>query len=301
MHKLTACALALLATTACGDGSDDRCVDGVYDGTAVLVSDGFLFQQYPSLLSPGSREIVPYSAAPFRSCRVLGGILMQSADAVLDSEHYPLLEDLGFITIEPLDNGGPRIVDDISGFDDVVRFGGIGNPWDLERVASVREISGFNDVEVVDGSLEATAILTGFRRLRVVEGTLDVANLAGQTAVERVAGDLELNGSGEEVALPNLESIGGDMLIHGSGLVSVSFPALRGVGGDVTVWGNDRLAVWQGFAEGSSIAGNFEAFGNPRISDAAFEDWVASGVTTISGTVRICANQSEGVRICSDQ
>ena len=140
MNKLTACALALLATTACGDGTNDRCVDGVYDGTAVLVSDGFLFQTYPSLLSPGSREVVPYSAAPFGSCRVLGGILMQTADAVLDSEHYPLLEELGFITIEPLDDGGPRIVDDLSGFDDVVRFGGIVIVIVIVVIVSVRRL-----------------------------------------------------------------------------------------------------------------------------------------------------------------
>ncbi len=81
MNKLIACVFALL-TVACSDGTDDRCVDGVYDGTAVLSRDGFVFQEYPSLLSPGSEEVVPYSASPFRSCRVLGGILMQSADAV---------------------------------------------------------------------------------------------------------------------------------------------------------------------------------------------------------------------------
>lgn len=150
--------VALIALSACGD-PNDRCPDGVYDRTVVLTDDGFLFKQEASLFSSGEDETVPYSASPFLNCRVIGGIVMQSAGAVLDSEHYPLVEELGGITIEPLDNGGDRIVDELSGFDDVVRFGGMGNPWNLERAASVREISGFNNVEVVDGSLEVTAIL----------------------------------------------------------------------------------------------------------------------------------------------
>ena len=299
MKKMTACVFALL-TVACGDGTDDRCVDGVYDGNAVLTRDGFVFETYQSLLSPGSREVVPYSAAPFRSCRVLGGILMQSADAVLDSEHYPLLEELGFITIEPLDNGGPRIVDDLSGFEDVVRFGGIGNPLNLERAASIGEISGFNSVEVVDGSLEASAVLTGFQSLRVVEGTVDVANLPAQAGLERIGGDLDLNASYLAIDLPNLESIGGDLLVQRTRMTEIGFPALQRIGGGVTLYGNSRFAVWAGFGPDAVIGGDFEAVGNSPLRDEDFEAWVASGAATIDGTVRICANEAEGENPCTE-
>ena len=298
MNKLIACVFALL-TVACGDGTDDRCVDGVYDGNAVLTRDGFVFETYQSLLSPGSREVVPYSAAPFRSCCVLGGILMQSADAVLDSEHYPLLEELGFITIEPLDNGGPRIVDDLSGFDDVVRFGGIGNPWDLERVASVGEISGFNSVEVIEGSLRVTADLTGFASLRDIEGSAYAATFP--PGLRTVGDSLQVGGYLTEPGLPNLERIGGDLLVQLTQMTEIGFPALQRVGGDLILDGNDRLERWGGLRPGSSVGGGFDGTFNSPIRDEDLEAWVASGATTIAGPIRICANQSEGVRTCSEQ
>ena len=219
---------------------------------------------------------------------------------VLDSDHYPVLEELGFITIEPLDNGGPRIVDDLSGFEDVVRFGGIGNPLNLERAASIGEISGFNSVEVVDGSLEASAVLTGFQSLRVVEGTVDVANLPAQAGLERIGGDLDLNASYLAIDLPNLESIGGDLLVQRTRMTEIGFPALQRIGGGVTLYGNSRFAVWAGFGPDAVIGGDFEAVGNSPLRDEDFEAWVASGAATIDGTVRICANEAEGKNPCTE-
>jgi hypothetical protein len=297
--KTTAFAVALLAT-ACGTDPNDRCPDGVYDRTVVLTDDGFLFKEQATLFSPGEDETVPYSASPFLNCRVIGGIVMQSAGAVLDSEHYPLVEELGGITIEPLDNGGDRIVDELSGFENVVRFGGMGNPWNLERAASVREISGFNNVEVVDGSLEVTAILSGFQSLRAVGGTLDVSLLPAQQGLKSIGGDLEINGSFDTIDLPNLESIGGDLIIQVSRLTEVEFPELQRVDGNVLIDGNSSLERWGGFADGSSIGGRFDALFNSPIRDEDFELWVASGATAVEGIVRICANQSEGERVCEE-
>jgi hypothetical protein len=289
-----------LLATACGTDPNDRCPDGVYDRTVVLTDDGFLFKQQASLFSSGEDETVPYSASPFLNCRVIGGIVMQSAGAVLDSEHYPLVEELGGITIEPLDNGGDRIVDELSGFENVVRFGGIGNPWNLERAASVREISGFNNVEVVDGSLEVTAILSGFQSLRAVGGTLDVSFLPAQEGLKSIGGDLEINGSFDTIDLPNLESIGGDLIIDGAQIPEIGFPGVQRVEGNVTLFGNSRFVVWSGFAPNSSIGGNFEAVANKPLRDEDFEEWVATGATTIEGTVRICANAAEGENPCTE-
>ncbi len=215
---------------------------------------------------------------------------MQSAGAVLDSEHYPLVEELGGITIEPLDNGGDSIVDELSGFENVVRFGGMGNPWNLERVASVREISGFNNVEVVDGSLEVTAVLSGFQSLRAVGGTLDVSLLPAQQGLKSIGGDLEINGSFDTIDLPNLESIGGDLLVVRSRLIEVGFPALNHVGGDVLLESNDRFERWAGLARGAVIEGNFGARSNAPIRDAVFEEWVAGDVS-INGEISICGNR----------
>jgi hypothetical protein len=289
--KTTASAIGLIAT-GCGD-PNDRCPDGVYDRTVVLTDDGFLFEQGATLFSSGKDETVPYSASPFLNCRVIGGIVMRTANAVLDSDHYPMVEELGGITIEPLDSGGDRIVDDLSGFENVIRFGGIGNPWALTRQASVREFSGFNRLEVIDGSLLTNGTVTGLRSVKIVEGTLDVANVVDQKTLERVGSTLDIGAAFDEAAFPSLNSIGGDLRVVGSRLTEVGFPALRVVGGDVLLESNDRFERWAGFAAGAVIEGDFRARSNSPIRDSVFEEWVAGDVT-INGDISICGNRPPG-------
>lgn len=296
-HTLWLAIAATMSSLACGEA--DLCVDGAYDGTVVLEADGYVFAEPPSLFSPGSREVIPYAQLPFATCRRIGGLFVQRDGAVIDSGHYPLLEDLGFIAMEPVDNGGERVIDDLSGFDGVVRFGGISGSFFLTNQASIREISGFNAVEHIEGSLLATALITGFSSLREVDGSVDVAGSSGLSGLERIGGGLQFGSSWDTVDLPNLREVGGDLLIEASRAVTLEFPSLARIGGSLLVDGNSSLERWGGLANGSRVDGDFIASFNNPIKNKAFEDWMEVTSTTIGGTVRICANGTQGTESCS--
>jgi hypothetical protein len=214
------------------------------------------------------------------------------ADAILDSDHYPALESLGYITVELDDSGGDPIIADVPGFDGVIAFGGIGNPIGRSDAASIRRVSGFNSVEHVTGSLLTVAVLNGFASLRQVDGNLFVRGMETPQTVERVGG-LRL-GAWRSVGLDNLQEITGDLSIEASQLTEIGFPSLTHIGGDLILDGNGPLRTWGGLAQGSTVDGNFEATFNRPIRDEDFHEWLDSGATTVVGTTRICSNGPEG-------
>lgn len=280
--------MSLVALTIGASGCGGLCNDGVFAGTIVLERDGWLIEGSSGLLHSTPDERFPYAdGSPFLECRVIGGLSVREEGVSIDGDRYPLLEELGFIGVQLDDFGGERIVDEISGFDTVTTFGGIGG---AVRQASVRSISGFNNVERVEGSLLATASITGFRSLREVGGTLNVANLEGVTGLLRVGGRFELNGGFESVDLQVLEDVGGDLVIMQTRLEAIQFPTLGHVGGLVEVFGNP-LDSWGGFARGARIDGDFRARGNSPIRDADFEAWLVASETQVAGSVTICANR----------
>jgi hypothetical protein len=287
---------AAACSVACGNG--DLCVDGVYDGTLALEAEGYVFAESPSLLSPGSREVIPYSDMPFATCRVIGGLFLQREGAILNSDHYPLLEELGSIGIAADDEGGPPRVEEITGFDGVVRFGGIGSMTPNGR-ATIGVISGFNAVERLEGTLAATADVTGFLALTEIDGDLSVKLLRNAAQLERIGGSARFGFGYEVVDLPNLREVGGDLVLDGTRATTLGFPALERVGGTLNIDGNSRLGTWNGLAESSRIEGDFLATFNNPITDAIFESWATSGATEINGDIRICANYAEGERTCS--
>jgi hypothetical protein len=213
---------------------------------------------------------------------------------VLDSDHYPALEALGGISVE-VDEGSTAIAE-ISGFDGVIEFGGIGNPFARGGEASVGYITGFNSVERIDGSLMASARITGFSSLREVVGDVYVSDLSNAAGLERIGGSLLWATQALRLRLPSLQEVGGDLTIQASAVTEVGFPSLTRIGGNLVVYGNGTLTAWLGLAQGSVIRGSFEAAFNRPIADHDFQSWLDGGQTTVQGTTRICANgpQVEG-------
>jgi hypothetical protein len=289
---------AAASSVACGNG--DLCVDGVYDGTLALEAEGYVFAESPSLLSPGSREVIPYSDMPFATCRVIGGLFLQRKGAILDSDHYPLLEELGSIGIAADDEGGPQQVDEISGFDGVVRFGGMGS---VSRFgyASVAVISGFNAVERLEGTLAAGAEVTGFAALTEVDGDLSVRSMAHGAQLERIGGSAGFGSTYEVVDLPNLREVGGDLVFDGTRATSLGFPALARVGGNFIVTFNEILEEWTGVSRGMSVGGYYLANNNSPVRDSSFQSLLIEDEMNIYGQVKICGNGPRGEREpCSD-
>ena len=287
-----------MSSFACGDG--DLCVDGVYDGTVVLEAEGYVFAESPSLFSPGSREVIAWADMPFASCRVIGGLFVQRAGAIIDSDHYPLLEELGFIVVQSENEGGPRQIDRLDGFDGVVRFGGIRGASSLQDgVAPFDEIGGFNGVERLGGSLLATAEISGFQSLKRIDGDLLVRGIENGSVLEAIGGNATFGSTFNAVDLPNLREVGGDLVLDGTRATSLGFPVLEHIGGTLEIDGNSSLAVWGGLAAGSRIDGDFLGTFNNPIRDEDFEAWVLTRETEIGGAIRICANYAEVERTCS--
>lgn len=299
MKKLRWFVMAAAASSvACGNG--DLCVDGVYDGTLALEAEGYVFSEPPSLLSPGSREVIPYSDMPFATCRVIGGLFLQREGAILDSDHYPLLEELGSIGIAPDDEGGPPRVEEISGFDGVVRFGGIGSMTPNGR-ATIGIISGFNAVEHLGGTLAATAEVTGFLALTEIDGDLAVKLLRNGAQLERIGGSAKFGFGYEVVNLANLREVGGDLVFDGTRATTLGFPTLTHVGGNFIVTFNEILEEWTGVKSGMSVWGYYLANNNSPIRDASFQNLLIEDEMNIDGQVKICGNGPRGEREpCSD-
>jgi hypothetical protein len=100
-----------------------------------------------------------------------------------------------------------------------------------------------------------------------------------------------MNGAFDSLELPDLEDVGGDVIVDSTRVAELGFPALRRVGGSLEILGNGRLAVWGGLAQDATIAGDLRAENNAPVRDVVFEDWLATSGTTVSGRIRICGNR----------
>jgi len=163
-----ACAAVAVVVAVLASGCDTGfCADGEYAGTVVLTADGWRIDgTQGGLFTTGTpAESFAYAdGSPFERCRVIGSISVRERGAQVDSDDYPLLEELGFFYTEPDDEGRTdKIVDELAGFDGITVFGGMAGESTL---ASVGSITGFNNVERLDGSLMATALVSGFRSLK---------------------------------------------------------------------------------------------------------------------------------------
>jgi hypothetical protein len=294
MNKLLVI-VAVLTNLATGcDGGFCNDSEGLGPGLIVLRNDGFVIPTVYGSFGSTPERVFPYDEeSPFLKCRAIGTLSVRHREAILDSDHYPALEWLGGIGVELEDFGGRRLIDDVAGFDGVIEFGGISDPFANGYLASIREVSGFNNVERLTGSLLVSGQITGFQMLREIDGSLHVAGLPNGQILERIGGYFDLPSRGDALNVQNLRDVGGDLMIERSELRELGFPSLTHVGGDVTVYANGFLRRWSGFAEGSTIDGNFEASFNSPIVDDIFHAWLDSGVVTVAGTTRICRNGPE--------
>jgi hypothetical protein len=277
----TLLSVAILMASGCV--YDEYCPDGVYDRSVSLVEGGYYFYAYPSLLSAGWEKVVPYEEMPFQNCRVIGDMSV-GENAVLDSEHYPLLEELGTLTIAaPAPGQGDYAIGDLTGFDNVVRFGGI----DDSEAAPVRNISGFNAVEVIDGPLRTTGTISGFSSLQAVEGTLYAVSFPRE--LRRIGGTLATRSGTNLIDLPYLEFVGEDLYLWTTAVQEVGFPSLTRIGGDLVFQTNTQLETLNGFGPGLVVGGDFLAASNRPIGDDAFLELVF-GDMQVEGEITVLGN-----------
>jgi hypothetical protein len=301
MHKPLIVGWFAVVVTGCDNGFCNDS-EGLGPGLIVLRNDGFVIPTVYGALGSTPERVFPYDEeSPFLKCRAIGTLSFRHPDAVLDSDHYPALESLGYITVELDDSGGDPIIADVPGFDGVIAFGGIGNPIGRSDAASIRRVSGFNSVEHVTGSLLTVAVLNGFASLRQVDGNLFVRGMETPQTVERVGG-LRL-GAWRSVGLDNLQEITGDLSIEASQLTEIGFPSLTHVGGNVDILSNDYLERWTGMAPRAEIGGHFLARNNNPVRDEVFEQWLIDSETVVAGETKICGNrpidEPVGEEICT--
>jgi len=288
-----ASAAAAVVVAVLASGCDTGfCADGEYPGTVVLTADGWRIDgTQGGLFTTGTpAETFAYAdGSPFERCRVIGSISVRERGAQVDSDDYPLLEELGFFYTEPDDEGRTdKIVDELAGFDGITVFGGMAGESTL---ASVGSITGFNNVERLDGSLMATALVSGFRSLKEVAGTVRVRGLEGLAQIKTVGATLHVGSLIDTLELPQLEDVGGDVIIDGTRIAKLGFPALQRVGGSLEILGNGRIEFWGGLAHGATIQGDLRAENNAPVRDDVFENWLVASETTVSGNTRICGNR----------
>jgi hypothetical protein len=291
MNKLLVI-VAVLTNLATGcDGGFCNDSEGLGPGLIVLRNDGFVIPTVYGSFGSTPERVFPYDEeSPFLKCRAIGTLSVRHPEAILDSDHYPALEWLGGIGVELEDISGRRAIDDVAGFDGVIEFGGMSDPFANAYLASIGEVSGFNNVQRLTGSLLVNGEITGLQMLREIDGSLYVAGLPNGQTLERIGGDFRTPSGRQTLDVRNLREVGGNLTVQQSQFVDVGFPSLNRVGGNVLVDGNSGLETWRGFAPGSAIEGSFEGTFNQPILDDAFSFWVASGLTNIQGTTRICAN-----------
>jgi hypothetical protein len=129
MNKLLVI-VAVLTNLATGcDGGFCNDSEGLGPGLIVLRNDGFVIPTVYGWFGSTPERVFPYDEeSPFLKCRAIGTLSVRHPEAILDSDHYPALEWLGGIGVELEDTSGRRAIDDVSGFDGVIEFGGISDP-----------------------------------------------------------------------------------------------------------------------------------------------------------------------------
>ena len=275
----------LLGSAGC---DQDLCADGAY-GTVVLGSQGFVVEG-PKCDPFGCTDevVIPYSeGSPFESCTSIGSLFVRDFGAVVESDHYPDLEELGGIVIEPAPTNNSLVVDEIDGFNKVIVFGGVTDSFGGN--APVGDIHGFESLSFVDGSLFIQGEIQGMQQVRGISGGL-AGGHRGLQRLERIGGLLTLNGETATLDFPNLVEVGGDVTITRiRDIPTLGIPSLQRIGGSVLVRGN-QFSHWSGFAQRAEILGSLDISTNRGITNENFLEWVQASQTTIQGYTRLCDN-----------
>lgn len=298
MHQSTfiAAAALLFSAVGCVDENDLCAASGEFPAAVVLEADSFLVEGSTGLLFTTDDKRYPYvDGSPFKSCRAVGGLVVRERIGDIDGDRdFPAIEELGSIFVDfPDDAGAEHAVKVVSGFDNVTSFGGIAGNLGLGDFGSVAEVSGFNGLQTVDGSLQIRGRLTGFTAATDIGGTLAAVDYAGLTRLESVGADLGMGGDMSQVNLPALADVGGDLVVQQSLLHEIVLPSLVHVGGEILVDGNTLLERWEGMSDGGKIDGNFTASFNQPMTNAEFQDWIDGGSIAVGGRIKICRNGNQ--------
>ena len=282
-------AAVLLGSAGC---DQDLCADGAY-GTVVLGSQGFVVEG-PKCDPFGCTDevVIPYSdGSPFESCTSIGSLFVRDFGAVVESDHYPDLEELGGIVIEPAPTNNSLVVDEIDGFNKVIVFGGVTDSFGGN--APVGDIHGFESLSFVDGSLFIQGEIQGMQQVRGISGGL-AGGHRGLQRLERIGGLLTLNGETATLDFPNLVEVGGDVTITRiRDIPTLGIPSLQRIGGDVLVEVNS-MTTWAGFAPRAHIGGALNISGNRGITNQGLYEWLEVSGTTFEGAGRFCNNSYDG-------
>ena len=275
----------LLGSAGC---DQDLCADGAY-GTVVLGSQGFVVEG-PKCDPFGCTDevVIPYSdGSPFESCTSIGSLFVRDLGAVLESDHYPNLVELGGISVEPDGNGSGPVIASIDGFDQLSRFGGIDG---FSNGASIGDVFGFSGITMVDGPVSFAGHMYGMENVVEVAGRLEGQGYEGMGSLARVGGQLYFGASTTEIGLSSLAEVGGDVTITRiRDIPTLGIPSLQRIGGDVLVRGN-QFSHWSGFAQRAEILGSLDISTNRGITNEDFLEWVQASQTTIQGYTRLCDN-----------
>ena len=285
---IIACAV-LLGSAAC---DQDLCADGAY-GTVVLGSQGFVVEG-PKCDPFGCTDevVAPYSeGSPFESCTSIGSLFVRDLGAMLESDQYPNLKELGGIVVEPSPTDGTLVIPFVDGFDGLTVFGGVSDTFG--RTAPVGDIAGFRSLERISGPLLIVGEVDGMRNVVEVEGNL-LGLHSGLSLLQRIGGDLTIGRVRTSLDAPSLIEVGGDVTITRiRDIPTLGIPSLQRIGGDVLVEVNS-MTTWAGFAPRAHIGGALNISGNRGITNQGLYEWLEVSGTTFEGAGRFCNNSYDG-------
>lgn len=184
---------------------------------------------------------------------------------------------------------------DFSGFDSLKYVGqnflvdaGGETPFDGQMASEKRQsqqqvevISGFNNLEVVDGDFRIGSSSTfrkivGFDKLHKVTGDFQLSEMPGDSIIgfnqlDSIMGNMEfrylLDGPVEFDAFHNLCYIGGDLIIHGCDFQDLSWTnMIKFIGGDIIISFNGNMPEVKGFNMLSHLGGNLEIEYNSKLA-----------------------------------
>ena len=232
--------------------------------------------------------VAPYSeGSPFESCTSIGSLFVRDLGAMLESDQYPNLKELGGIVVEPSPTDGTLVIPFVDGFDGLTVFGGVSDTFG--RTAPVGDIAGFRSLERISGPLLIVGEVDGMRNVVEVEGNL-LGLHSGLSLLQRIGGDLTIGRVRTSLDAPSLIEVGGDVTITRiRDIPTLGIPSLQRIGGDVLIRGN-QFSHWSGFAQRAEILGSLDISTNRGVANEEFLEWVQASQVTIQGYTRLCDN-----------
>jgi hypothetical protein len=278
--RLAASLIAVVSLSAC---PQERvfCENGRFEQSLTFRKDGFV-------IDFDRDNVIPYADRAFEACTFIRGLGF--GDGEVSDDQFPKLEVLGSLGSNRFDDVADDdevIPDDLTGFDTVT---------DLDFVAGIRTISGFNGV--IRANEVRLLLPTGFQSLEEV-GELAVSRTDGLVSLRKGGNITVFSGEGtipdQDVLFPSLTEVVGSLEIGTAGSI-VSMPGIRSIGRDLRIAGS-RVAVLADVQHGDGVDVGGRVYLEYNSStldvphdDQYFRDWVIRNNVRATGGYLICGN-----------